>query len=55
MKLELDQKEIEKILLEWATAKWPETFNTVEWGGYRGPSTATLEWVEDTDAGRSQA
>lgn len=30
MKLEIDQAEVERILLEWAEAKFPKLFNEVD-------------------------
>ena len=58
MKIEIEQKEIEAVLLEWAKKEFPGArINAIEWAGYRVPTSATLEWSDAvaTDAGRSQA
>jgi hypothetical protein len=49
MKLTMTQAEAEKILLEWAQAKFPNEFNTVEFDGYnyRKTFTFTKEEIKD--------
>jgi hypothetical protein len=47
MKLTMTQAEAEKILLEWAQAKFPNEFNTVELDSYSKTFTFTKEETKD--------
>lgn len=49
MKVEIDRKEIEAVLLDWVAAKFGAEFNTIEWGGYNRPSVAEFSFTEKND------
>jgi hypothetical protein len=49
MKLTMTQAEAEKILLEWAQAKFPNEFNTVELDYYSYSKTFTFTKEETKD------
>ena len=42
MELTLDRTEVKTIILDWANAKWPDTFNHAEIGSSYGSDYVTL-------------
>lgn len=48
MKIAINRKEAETILLEWAKSKWPE-MNTVEWVHFNSPSGAEFTHDEELE------
>lgn len=49
MKIEMDRKEIEAVLLDWVVAKFGAEFNTVEWANYHRPSSVEFSNSKEND------
>lgn len=51
MKLELTEKEVKEILLQWAEKNWPQSFNAVDFAGtYNHSAKFTHEEPEKVSA-----